>query len=104
MSSPVSRSVWRKASTIEPSVGCEVLPDSASIAPSTASTPAVAAAMIVAIAAPEVSWVWKWTGIVSSSFSARTSTLAAAGFKSPAMSFSPRTCAPAASSSRAMLT
>ena len=40
MSSPVSRSVCRSASTIEPRQGCEVPPEKASIAASTASTPA----------------------------------------------------------------
>ncbi len=102
MSSPVSRSVWRSASTTEPRQTCEVLPDSASMAQSTASTPAAAAARIVAPAMPPVSWVWKCTGRPISSFSALTRTRAEAGFNSPAMSFSPSTCAPASRSSRAI--
>ncbi len=104
ISSPVSRSVPRRASTMEPSVGCEVLPESASIAASTASTPASEAASTVAIEPPAVSWVWKWIGSPTSSFSAVNSRVAAAGFSSPAMSLSPSTCAPAASSSLAMPT
>jgi hypothetical protein len=50
------------ASTIEPRQGCEVLPDSASIAASTASTPLSTAASTVAAEMPDVSWVWKWIG------------------------------------------
>ncbi len=57
MSNPVSRSVLRSASTIDPRQGCEVPPEKASIAASTASTPASQAARIVAAPAPEVSWV-----------------------------------------------
>ena len=69
MSSPVSRSVRRTASTIEPRQGCEVLPEKLSIAASTASTPAREAARMLAAATPLVSWVWKWTGSPTSSFS-----------------------------------
>ncbi len=46
MSNPVSRASPRKASTIDPSVGCDVLPDRASIAASTQSTPAALAASV----------------------------------------------------------
>ena len=70
--SPVSRSVWRSASTTEPSVGWLVLPDSASMAQSTASTPPRRRPG----SGPQcrrVSWVWKWTGRPISSFSALTS-------------------------------
>ncbi len=83
MSRPVSRSVWRSASTIEPRQGCDVPPEKASIAASTASTPASQAARTVAAAAPEVSWVWKWIGRPSSCFSVLISSLAAAGFIRP---------------------
>ena len=44
ISRPVSRSSPRSASTIDPSVGCDVLPENASIAASTQSTPAAVAA------------------------------------------------------------
>ena len=47
-SSPVSRSVPRSASTIEPRQGCEVSPDIESIAASMASTPASTAASTLA--------------------------------------------------------
>jgi hypothetical protein len=76
-SSPVSRSVFRNASTIDPRHGCDVRPDSASIAASTASTPASTAAKMVEAAMPEVSCVWKWIGRPTSSFSALTRILAA---------------------------
>ena len=89
-SSPVSRSVWRSASTSEPRQGCEVVPDMASMAASTASTPASTAARSEAPAMPEVSWVWKWIGRPISSFSALTRTRAAAGLSRPAMSLMPR--------------
>jgi hypothetical protein len=104
MSRPVSRSVWRSASTMDPRQGCEVPPENASIAASTASTPASQAARMVAAAAPLVSWVWKWIGSPTSCFSALTRTRAAAGFSSPAMSFSPSTWAPADFSSFARST
>ena len=104
MSIPVSRSVWRSASTIDPRQGCEVPPENASIAASTASTPASQAARIVAAPAPLVSCVWKWMGSPTSWRSVRTSSRAAVGFMSPAMSFSPSTCAPADFSSRARST
>ena len=73
MSSPVSRSVRASASTIEPRQGCEVLPEKLSIAASTASTPAREAARMLAAAMPLVSWVWKWIGRPTSSFSVLTS-------------------------------
>ena len=104
MSRPVSRSVWASASTTDPKVGWLVLPDSASIAQSTASTPASAAARIVAPPMPLVSWVWKWIGSPTSSFSALIRMRAAGGFSRPAMSFRPSTCAPAAFSSCAVFT
>jgi hypothetical protein len=53
-----------------PRQGCEVPPEKASMAASIASTPASAAARIVAAPAPEVSWVWKWIGSPTSSRSA----------------------------------
>ncbi len=87
-----------------PNVAWLVLPENASIATSAASTPASVAARIVAQAMPAVSWVWKWIGSPTSSLSARISTRAAAGFISPAMSLTPSTCAPAASSALAMPT
>ena len=82
-SRPVSRSVWRSASTIEPRQGCEVRPDMASMAASTASTPASTAASTLAPAMPEVSWVWKWIGRPTSSLSALIRTRAAAGRSRP---------------------
>ncbi len=103
-SRPVSRSVWRSASTMEPRHGWLVSPLMASIAASTASTPASAAASTEAAAMPEVSWVWKCTGRPVSSFSARTSTFAAGGFSSPAMSLMPMMWVPVAFSSRASFT
>ena len=81
--------------------GCEVSPEKASTAASAASTPASAAARIDAAVMPLVLCVWKWIGIATSSFSARTSAVAAAGFTSPAMSLMQRMWAPSASSSRA---
>ena len=79
----MSRSVCRSASTIEPRQGCEVPPEKASIAASTASTPGSAAARTVAAAMPLVSWVWKWIGRPTSSFSALTSAQAAGGLQQP---------------------
>ena len=75
-----------------------------SIAASAASTPASAAASTDATPEPAVSWVWKWTGMPTSSRRAPTSVRAASGLQSPAMSLMPRMWAPAASSSRAMRT
>ena len=75
-----------------------------SIAASAASTPASAAASTDATPEPAVSWVWKWTGMPTSSRSARTSMRAASGLQRPAMSLMPRMCAPAASSSFAIRT
>ncbi|MNT80773.1 hypothetical protein D3C72_2202860 [compost metagenome] len=92
------------AATSEPSVGCEVVPESASIAASTASTPASTAASTVAAAAPEVSWVCRWIGRPISCLSVEISFLAAAGFSRPAMSLMPSTWAPASSNSRARAT
>ncbi len=82
-----------------PRFGCEVSPLMGSIARSTASTPASAAASTDAAAIPLVSCVWKWTGIPISSRSADTSMRAASGLQRPAMSLMPSTWAPAASSS-----
>jgi hypothetical protein len=62
---------------------------------SAASTPASAGGKDGAARHPAVSWVWKWMGRSTASFSAGISTAADAGFKSPAISFSPSTCAPA---------
>jgi hypothetical protein len=45
------------------------LPDRLSIAASTASTPARAAARMLPAAMPLVSWVWKWIGRPISYFS-----------------------------------
>ena len=89
---------------MEPRQGCDVPEEKASIAASTASTPASAAARIEAAAMPDVSWVWKWTGSPTSSFNALTSFDAAAGFISPAMSFRPSTWAPAPFSALPMST
>ena len=72
------------------------------MARSTASTPASTAVSTLAAAMPEVSWVWKWTGSPVSSFKAWTSSRAAAGLTSPAMSLMPRMWVPASRSSRAM--
>jgi hypothetical protein len=44
---------------MDPKLGCEVSPDSESMAPSTASAPASMAASTLAAAMPLVSWVWK---------------------------------------------
>ncbi|MCY1230759.1 hypothetical protein D9M72_431850 [compost metagenome] len=100
-SRPGSRSDPRSASTIEPRQGCEVLPESASIAASTTSTPVSTAASTVAAAMPEVSWVWKWIGKSVASRSALNNTRAAAGFNRPAMSLTAIMCAPAFSRSAA---
>jgi hypothetical protein len=97
---PESRSENRRASMMEPRLGCEVKPLMASMAPSTASQPAATAASTLAAAMPEVSCVWKCTGISSSSFSAFTSVKAALGWHSPAMSLMPRMCVPASFSAR----
>ena len=56
-SSRESRALKRSDSTIEPRFGCEVSPESASMAPSTASAPASMAASTLAAAMPLVSWV-----------------------------------------------
>ena len=53
---------------------------------------------------PLVSWVWKWIGRPTSSFSVLTRVKAAEGLRSPAMSLMPRMWAPAALSSLAMAT
>ena len=79
---------------IAPRFGCEVRPDIESIAPSTASAPASIAASTLAAAMPEVSCVWKWIGMPTSCFSARTSSRAARGRHTPAMSLMHRMCAP----------
>ena len=94
ISMPVSRSVWRKLSTTDPRHGCDVPPENASIATSTASTPASAAAKIVAPDIPDVSCVWKCIGMPTSSFNALINIFAAAGFSNPAISFNPSMCAP----------
>ena len=86
---PVSLSVCRKLSTIDPRHGCDVPPENASIATSTASTPASEAARIVAPEIPEVSCVWKCIGRPTSSFNDLINILAAAGFNNPAISFKP---------------
>ena len=74
------------------------------MAASAASTPASAAASTEAAEMPEVSWVWKWTGMVISFLSARTSAVAAAGLTSPPMSLMQRIWAPACSNCLARLT
>ena len=73
----------------------------APMAPSAASTPASAAARMLAAAMPLVSWVWKWIGMPISCFKAVTSLRAAAGLHRPPMSLRPRMWLPAASSSLA---
>ena len=103
-SRPGSRSVPRSASTSEPRQGCDVLPESASIAASIASTPLSTAASTVAADRPDVSCVWKWIGRSVASRSALNSTRAAAGFSSPAMSLTAMIWAPACSSSLASAT
>ena len=85
---------------MEPRFGWEVSPHMASIAPSTASTPAATAASTLAAAMPEVSCVWKCTGSPSSSFSDFTSVYAALGWQSPAMSLMPMMWVPASFSAR----
>ena len=83
--------------------GWLVEPDIEATARSATSTPASAALNTEAAAMPLVSCVWKCTGMPISSFSAFTSTLAAAGWHKPAMSLMARKCAPIFSSSRASL-
>ena len=89
---------------MEPRQGWAVMPDMASIAASTASTPASMAASTVAALMPEVSWVCRCTGIPTSSRRAFTSTRAAAGLSRPAMSLMARMWQPAFSSSFAIFT
>ena len=72
-------------------LGCEVSPLIESSAPSTASTPAATAAITVATEAPLVSWVWKCMGSPTSWRSTRTSSAAARGRHTPAMSLMPST-------------
>ena len=69
----MARGPCRSASTSDPRFGCDVPPLIESIAASTASHPASAAISTLAAAMPLVSWVWKWIGIDTSCFSARTS-------------------------------
>jgi hypothetical protein len=66
-----------------PRQGCEVPPEKASIAASTASTPASQAASTVAPAMPLVSWVWKWIGRPTSCFSALDKDAGRGGFQQP---------------------
>jgi hypothetical protein len=96
--------VNRSPSTIVFRFGCDVPPDIDAIAPSAISSPASAAFKIEAAATPLVSCVWKWIGSPISSFNAFTSTDAACGLSSPAMSLMARMCAPIDSSSFASST
>lgn len=60
VSRPVSSGVLRRAPTMAPREGCEVVPDMASKHASTASAPALAAAIIEATPVPAVSCVCTW--------------------------------------------
>ena len=64
---PVSRGVNRSDSTMALRLGCEVRPDIDAIAPSATSSPTSAPARTLAAWAPPMSWVWKWTGMPTSS-------------------------------------
>jgi len=99
-----SHSEPASTATSEFRFGWAVRPESDESAASTTSTPALAASRIVAAATPEVSWVWRWTGMPTASLSAFTSFAAAKGLRSPAMSFTARKCAPIRSSSFASFT
>ena len=69
----MSRGVFWSAATTELRLGCEVLPLMDESAKSTTSTPASLARRMLAALMPLVSWVWKWMGMPTSSFSALTS-------------------------------
>ena len=90
-----------RAATSEFRLGWAVRPEREERAASTTSTPAAAASSSEAEATPEVSWVWRWTGMPTSYLSAVTSLRAAMGFSSPAMSLIARKWAPIRSSSLA---
>ncbi len=64
----------------------------------------VTEAVTLAALMPEVSCVWKWIGRPVSSRSVVTSLRIAAGRATPAMSLTARMCAPAFSSSFAIVT
>ena len=99
---PVDSLSFCSAATIAPSDGCEVMPDIESIAASTASAPACAAASIDATPVPAVSCVWMCSGSEGNSCrSAVTSCVAAGGLSSPAMSLMHSTWMSAATSARA---
>ncbi len=85
-------------------LGWDVPPASASMQPSTTSTPASAACTAVATPTPVLSWLCRCIGRWVASFRALTSSFAAAGLSRPAMSLMARMCAPAASISRARST
>ena len=74
--------------------GCEVSPDIELIAASTISTPACDAINTVATPLPDVSCVWRCTGIDISSFKAFTNLWAAYGFNKADISFMPNISAP----------
>jgi hypothetical protein len=88
---------------MEPSVGCEVVPEKASIAASTASTPASAAARIVRGRRRGVMRV-EVDRQPTSSRSARISTRAAERLEEPRHVLEAQTWRPPASSSLAMAT
>jgi hypothetical protein len=91
----VSSSVPLRAAATAPIDGCDVRPDIESIATSTMSAPALAAATIVATEAPAVSCEWMWIGMSGSSLRiAPTRSSAACGVRRPAMSLIAIECTP----------
>mmetsp|Transcript_1370 Transcript_1370/g.4649 ORF Transcript_1370/g.4649 Transcript_1370/m.4649 type:complete len:288 (+) Transcript_1370:889-1752(+) len=98
-STPVSSSVPRTASARAPIEGWLVRPEKASVATSTTSAPALAAASMDATPVPAVSCVCTWMGRSGCSLrSAPTSSSAALGLSRPAMSLMQRTSMPWAAS------
>jgi hypothetical protein len=89
---PVSSAVPAVVPISAPMLGCDVVPDIGSIAQSTASAPARAAASIDATPVPAVSCVCTWMGKSGNSRRiAPISSVAAAGLSRPAMSLIART-------------
>mmetsp|Transcript_23155 Transcript_23155/g.78199 ORF Transcript_23155/g.78199 Transcript_23155/m.78199 type:complete len:244 (+) Transcript_23155:1861-2592(+) len=94
-SKPVSSSVPFTAATIAPKDGCDVSPAMESIAASTTSAPAAAAASMEATPAPALSCVCTWIGTSGNLWrKAETSKVAAFGVNRPAMSLMARPWAP----------